>query len=131
MDSLKNTDFEALTRRQKSVQMKGRLLALTHFQEGHSRTQIAKFLKVTRTSINKWTKSYLDNGLEGLQEKPRTDRLTEQQFNKLKKFVTESAIKEHGGHLQAQDIAIYIEQHFGVQYRQSNIYHILHDVGLG
>ncbi|HAS6280639.1 TPA: hypothetical protein I7215_16110, partial [Vibrio vulnificus] len=28
--------------------MKMRLLALAHFKDGHSRTQIAKFLKVSR-----------------------------------------------------------------------------------
>ncbi|WP_443088871.1 helix-turn-helix domain-containing protein, partial [Vibrio sp. M260112] len=30
-----------------------RLLALAHFKEGRSRTQIAKYLKVSRTSVNK------------------------------------------------------------------------------
>ncbi|MEF1160718.1 helix-turn-helix domain-containing protein, partial [Vibrio parahaemolyticus] len=30
--------------------MKIRLLALAHFKDGYSRTQIAKFLKVSRTS---------------------------------------------------------------------------------
>ncbi|WP_229652796.1 helix-turn-helix domain-containing protein [Vibrio parahaemolyticus] len=30
-----------------------RLLALDHFKDGHSLTHIAKFLKVSRTSVNK------------------------------------------------------------------------------
>ncbi|WP_373415602.1 helix-turn-helix domain-containing protein [Vibrio parahaemolyticus] len=30
-----------------------RLLALAHFKDGHSRTQIASFLKISRTSVNK------------------------------------------------------------------------------
>ncbi|WP_373417065.1 helix-turn-helix domain-containing protein [Vibrio parahaemolyticus] len=30
-----------------------RLLALAHFKDGHSRTQIASFLKVSRTCVNK------------------------------------------------------------------------------
>ncbi|EPZ2425617.1 helix-turn-helix domain-containing protein [Vibrio vulnificus] len=30
-----------------------RLLTLAHFKDGHSRTQIAKFLKVSRSSVNK------------------------------------------------------------------------------
>ncbi|WP_424141072.1 helix-turn-helix domain-containing protein, partial [Psychromonas aquatilis] len=42
--------------------MKMRLLALAHFQDGHSRTQIAQFLKVSRTSVNKWVSIYLSEG---------------------------------------------------------------------
>lgn len=53
MDSLNNTDFKKLASQQKTIQMKMRLFALAHFKEGHSRTQIAKYLKVSRTSVNK------------------------------------------------------------------------------
>jgi len=74
MDSLINIDFKALASKQKSIQMKVRLLALAHFQEWRSRTEIAKNLKVSRTSINKWVRTFLAEGLEGLQEKPRTGR---------------------------------------------------------
>ena len=54
MDNLKEIDFKKLASQQKSIQMKMRLLALSHFQDGHSRTQIAQFIKVSRTSVNKW-----------------------------------------------------------------------------
>ncbi|MGS0729836.1 helix-turn-helix domain-containing protein, partial [Shewanella sp. 0m-11] len=74
MNNFKNTDFTALSREQKSIQMKMRLLALAHFQDGKSRTKIALFLKVSRTSVNKWVHAYLEEGLAGLQEKPRTGR---------------------------------------------------------
>ncbi|WP_229627422.1 helix-turn-helix domain-containing protein [Vibrio parahaemolyticus] len=39
-----------------------RLLALAHFKDGYSRTQIVKFLKVSRTSINKWVQTFLKKG---------------------------------------------------------------------
>ncbi|MEZ8646736.1 helix-turn-helix domain-containing protein [Vibrio toranzoniae] len=55
--------------------MKIRFLALAHFKDGHSCTQIAKFLKVSRSSVNKWVQVFLEDGLEGLQEKHRTGRL--------------------------------------------------------
>ncbi|PAO25921.1 IS630 family transposase, partial [Vibrio vulnificus] len=74
MDSLNNLDFKKLASQQKSIQMKMRLLALTHFKDGHSRTQMAKFLKVSRTSVNQWVQTFLEEGLEGLQEKPKTGR---------------------------------------------------------
>ncbi|MEF1286136.1 helix-turn-helix domain-containing protein, partial [Vibrio sp. M250220] len=69
MDSFDNIDFKKLASQQKSIQMKMRLLALAHFKEGRSRTQIAKYLKVSRTSVNKWVHTFLEEGLEGLQEK--------------------------------------------------------------
>ena len=72
MDSLDNTDFKKLACQQKTIQMKMRLLALDHFKEGKSRTQIAKYLKVSRTSVNKWVSVFFEEGIEGLQEKPRS-----------------------------------------------------------
>ncbi|WP_049879011.1 helix-turn-helix domain-containing protein [Vibrio parahaemolyticus] len=66
--------------------MKMRLLALAHFKDGYSRTQIVKFLKVSRTSINKWVQTFFEEGPEGLQEKPRTGRppfLTSEQKEQL------------------------------------------------
>ncbi len=35
---------------------------------------MAKFLKVSRTSVNQWVQTFLKKGLEGLKEKPRTGR---------------------------------------------------------
>ncbi len=66
MDSLNNIDFKKLASQQKSIQMKMKLLALAHFKDGHSRTQIVKFLKVSRTSINKWVQTFFEEGPEGL-----------------------------------------------------------------
>ncbi|WP_135381636.1 helix-turn-helix domain-containing protein [Vibrio tasmaniensis] len=39
--------------------------------DGLNRSQV-KYLKVSRTSVNKWLQAFLEEGLEGLQEKPRT-----------------------------------------------------------
>ncbi|WP_140119892.1 helix-turn-helix domain-containing protein [Vibrio parahaemolyticus] len=35
------------------------ILALDHFKDGHSLTQITKLLKVSRTSVNKWVQTFL------------------------------------------------------------------------
>ena len=43
-----------------------RLLALAHFQDGHSRTQIALLLKVGRNGVNKWVANLPAHGLAGL-----------------------------------------------------------------
>ena len=68
-----------------------------------------------RTRVNKWIKSYLDNGLTGLQEKAHTGRpkgLTNLQLLQLKNFVTTTSIKPNGGRLQGKDVQAYIETEF-------------------
>ena len=132
MDSLKNTDFKVLARNQKSIQMKMRLLALAHFQEGHSRTQIAKFLKVSRTSVNKWISTYLTEGIEGLDEKPRTGRphfLTPSQQKQLITYIKENACKPDGGRLIGRDIHAYIKKEFNRDYHTDYIYILLKKLG--
>ena len=77
--------------------------------------------------------AYLDNGLEGLQEKPhsgRPHRLTDEQKSQLKEYVIEHAVNESCGRLQAKDIGFYIESNFNTSYKKSALYQLLHDMGL-
>ncbi|EGQ9064501.1 helix-turn-helix domain-containing protein [Vibrio parahaemolyticus] len=65
--------------------------------DGHSHTQIVKFLKVSRTSINKWVQTFFEEGPEGLQEKPRTGRppfLTSEQRVQLSQYVNYHLLKK-------------------------------------
>ena len=132
MDHIKYTDFKALARKQTSLQMKMRLLALAHFQDGHSRTQIAQFIKVSRTSVNKWVSTYLSEGLEGLKEKPRTGRpafLSAKQQIQLAEFIKEKAQSNKGGRLIAADIHAYIEREFNKTYHPDSVYYLLKKMG--
>ncbi|EPM40749.1 helix-turn-helix domain-containing protein [Vibrio natriegens] len=100
MDSLNNIDFKKLASQQKSIQMKMRLLALADFKYGHLRTQIAKFLKVSRTSVNKCVQTFLEEGLEGLQEKPRTGRppfLISEQKEQLSQYIKDKPMIHKAG----------------------------------
>ncbi|HAS8111049.1 TPA: IS630 family transposase [Vibrio vulnificus] len=132
MDSLNNIDFKKLASQQKSIQMKMRLLALAHFKDGHSRTQIAKFLKVSRTSVNKWVQTFLEEGLEGLQEKPRTGRpafLNAEQREQLSHYIKARAMDSSGGRLTGNDIHAYIVNEFGQHYHPDSIYYLLNHMG--
>lgn len=78
-----------------NARMRLRLLAVSHFIDGKNRTQITTFLKVSRTSVNKWIHTYLNDGLDGLKEKKHTGRpksLDDKQLSQLKSFVINSAI---------------------------------------
>jgi len=107
--------------------MRIRLLAISHFIDGKNRTEIASFLKVSRTSVNKWVSQYLNEGLKGLTEKPHTGRpalLSHAQRVQIKNYVTDNAVKPQGGRLLGKDI----HTEFGVFYQKTNIYHLLHEL---
>ena len=110
-----------------------RLLAISHFLDGKNRTQIATFLKVSRTSVNKWVQAYLDDGLDGLKERKHTSRpkaLSDEQLDLLKRFILSATVKDDGGRLQGKDVQSFIAQEFGVIYQKSNIYQIMHELEL-
>ena len=95
----------------KNGRLRIRLLAVSHFIDGQSRIQISKYLKVSRTSVNKWVKSYLDQGITGLNGKKHTGRhksLNKMQLVQLKNFVVTRAVKPDGGRLQGKDVQAYI-----------------------
>jgi transposase len=125
-------NFSELAKTHQSVRLKLRYLALAHFQEGHSRTDIAKFLKVSRTSVNKWISQYHKNGLEGLVDKKTTGRpvrLSEAQCKQLIDYVKNAAKSSAGGRLVGTEIQSYITDSFGVHYHLSSVYKLLHRLG--
>jgi len=124
-------DFEALAAKETNARMRMRLLALAHIKDGASRTATAKYLKVSRYSVNKWTSLYLRQGLAGLKEKPRSGRpaaLTEKQLAQFKQYVHDESIKPNGGRLMALDCVNYIETNFAITFSIWNIYRLLHSL---
>lgn len=129
---LKSIDFTALAKRETNARKKLRLLALAHFKDGVNKATIARMLKVSRGSVNKWVTLFLENGLVGLETKPypgRPPKLTSVESDKVAAFIAENSRSSTGGRLIATDIQRYIEDNFGVQYQQSNIYRLLHELG--
>nr|WP_087035576.1 IS630 family transposase [Oceanisphaera profunda] len=131
-DSIKNTDFVALAKAETNARKRMRLLALAHFQEGHSRTDIARFLKVNRNSVNRWVANFLLHGLAGLDSvRPsgRPTHLTTEQLSQLSDYIDQQSRDTSGGRLQGLDIQAYIEKEFGVSYQIANIYRLVHQLG--
>lgn len=129
---MKKYDFSELAKTHKSVRMRLRYLALAHFQEGQSRTDIAKFLKVSRTSVNKWISQYHQNGLEGLVDKKTTGRplrLSKLQCSQLVDYINNAAKSNEGGRLVGTDIQLFISENFSYQYHLSSVYKLLHRLG--
>jgi len=126
-------ELEKRIRATSNARMRTRLLAVSHFIDGKSRYQIADFLKVSRTSVNKWISVYINEGIDGLTEKKHTGRpsnLTLEQLNTLKQFVTNNAVKVEGGRLQGTDIIAFIESEFCISYSLSGVYKLLRKMDL-
>lgn len=123
----------ALSKSEKNSRKRIRLLALSHFLDGKSRTYIAEILKVSRTSVNLWVSNYLTDGLEGLESKKpkgRTSYLTQQQKQMLCSYIEEHGYDKHeGGRLTGKRVLAYIEKKFGVTYHPDAIYKLLKSLG--
>ena len=122
-----------IIRQTTNARLRIRYLAISHFKDGKSRTEISKYLKVSRGSINKWVTTYLKDGLEGLSEKPRSGRphwLTDESKSALKNFVLSRAEDENGGRLNAHDIIEFVKKEHNVAYSLSGIYRVLHQLNL-
>jgi transposase len=132
MHSIKNTNFKSLISKEKNARMRVRLMALSHIQDNANRAQTAKFLKVSRGSVNKWVQDFINDGIDGLKEKPRSGRpsaLSELQLLQLKEYVINNSIKPTGGCLKGSVLVDYINHEFGVLYSLDNIYRLLHKLG--
>ena len=126
-------NFPQLIRSTSNARLRIRYLAISHFEDGMSRTEIARVVKVSRTSVNTWVATYQQFGLDALAGKHHPGRpcsLSQKQLEQFRKYVTESAIKPDGGRLQGADLVAYIEEQFNVKYGVHNIYRLLHKLGL-
>ena len=121
-----NESLVKILRKEKNARMKLKLLAILHFQDGKSRYQIADYLKVSRTSVNRWVSDYLSKGLEGLKEKPHSGRpntLSNAQLSQLKSFINTSADSKNN--ITGVEVQQYIEDNFGVKYEISSVYKLI------
>lgn len=126
------TDFHALSKKESNSRLKLKYLALAHFHDGMSRYQIAAALRVSRTSVNKWISTYLNEGLDGLQPKKskgRPPHLSQEQLKLIKAYVEKLSTSETGGRLTGKCLQDYIATTFGINYGLTNIYNILHKLG--
>lgn len=129
---LTSYEFKQLANAETNARKRIRLLALSHFADGHSRTAIAGFLKVARSSVNAWVASYLKDGLAGLESRKPSGRpphLSVEQYKTLSAYIEQCSQSDKGGRVRAIDIQAYIESEFGVHYKLSNIYRLLGELG--
>lgn len=132
MHSLNDTDFKSLAKRAKDHRLKLRLLAISHFKDGKSRYQIADYLQVSRTSVNKWISQFLAGGVDALQSKKspgRPCRYTDKQQDQIHDYIANYQKNTKGGRLTGEILHHYIEQEMGLIYHPNTTYKILQKLG--
>jgi transposase len=106
------------------------LLAL----EGHSAPAIARTLGRSRRNVRDWVYGYRDEGMEGLQPKPRPGRPTKLPREREAAFKTrldggpgpdDSGVCTPRG----KDVVRILETEFGVSYTLDGAYDLLHRLG--
>ena len=122
----------SLSRKETNARKRIRLLAVSLFLAGQSRTNIAKRLSTARSSVNNWVSNYLKNGLAGLENKPITGRpskLTPEQLCMLAAYIKNSSNNHEGGRLTGEGISNYIDAQFSVRYHVDHVYKLLKKLG--
>jgi len=67
--------LEALTRQgEQTAKIYRRALALLELDRGRTYTEVSETLQVTISTLSGWAAKYLENGLEVLQDQPRSGR---------------------------------------------------------
>lgn len=100
--------------------------------KGENRTNIAIRLNIARSSVNKWVSDYLENGLQGLENKPisgRPSKLTAEQLQQLSNYIKKASVSDDGGRLTSEDIVRYILDEFSIHYSPNHIYKLLKLLG--
>ncbi|TEW55677.1 transposase [Psychromonas sp. RZ22] len=131
MPPINNINFHPLIAQETNARMRIRLIALSHIQDGASNTQTARYLKVSRHSVNNWVKQFNEEGIAGLKEKSRSgrpSRLSPNQQKQLSIYIRESNIKLNGNNSSAPIVLNYIKHEFGIEYKLKNIYRILNQL---
>lgn len=122
----------ALSRAETNAPKRLRLLAISHFLEGKNRAEIARILKVSRTSVNAWVANYLSAGLSGLEAKKAKGRacpLSIKQREQLSSYIDKQSRSTKGGRLTGEAIRAYIVEQFQLSYHPNAIYKLLHLLG--
>jgi transposase len=122
----------ALSRAETNAPKRLRLLAISHFLEGEYRAEIARILKVSRCSVNKWVANYLSDGLPALEAKKAKGQpcpLSIKQREQLSDYIDKQSRSTKGGRLTGETIRAYISEQFQINYYPNAVYKLLHRLG--
>jgi transposase len=130
--SLQGHDFKKYIRTEAAPDVRMRLLALAHIQEGKACRAVAAIIKVGENAVQQWVKLFAEGGIDGLRRKKGQGCRKRVDLQKLPQIKTGIlALKPlSGGRIRRTDIQAYLEKEWNVVYRRSAIYALLKHLGI-
>ena len=126
-------DFKKLSRQEQHPEKRVRLIAMAQLKDGEKIGVVAKALGVGRHAVGKWYRRYKKNGLDGLNNLPRSGRKPNISRDREEEFVQRVVAlqaEKAGGRITGyiiQDMAL---SEFGAAYADDSIYTVLKRLGL-
>lgn len=130
---LKGIDFFQLAKREMDARIRNRLLALGHLGAGKTKTEVAEMFQITFPTLRDWLVRFLNEGIDGLQDKSGKGRKRKLSFEREEEFrqqVEELQEKRKGGRVRGQDIQILLKEKFCIDHALPSVYHVLERCGL-
>lgn len=121
-------DFEKLYKNERNPNTKERLLALQHLKEGKSKIEVGRILKRARRTIGEWYKRFIDRGIEGLINQPRSGRnpnLLKENQKAFLKELDKLQSEKVGGRIVGEDIKQMLQEKFNADYHVNSVYRLL------
>ena len=133
MHKLNDEDFLKLYQTESNARGKVRFLALHHFQQGSSKSEVCKMLCISHHTLNSWISWYRKEGVQRLRRKvqgrgvrPRILASKEELQGAILKLQEDRA----GGRIIGADIKKMILQNYNIKYHEDYIYTLLKKLGL-
>jgi transposase len=114
--------------RETNSRVKVRLLGMIHVEEGKSCGTVADIVKVSRSTIYRWLKRLMEEGLSGLFDKPgrgAKQKLSKKDEEAFKKAVFKLQKDRKGGRVKGEDIRQLLIEKFNVHYSLNGVYELL------
>ena len=131
-ENAKEEVLEAM-KKEKNAVVKERLLAVSMFLDGESKTEIRRLMHRGVNFVGRWITAYFNGGVEALTDNRGGDHrsyLNKEQMQELKRIITQTQpvyAKGWDGHL----IVDLIEHHFQIKYTSRNsVYKLLKRLNL-
>ena len=126
-------DFSKLSKKEGHARTRQRFLALSHLQDGATITDVANYVKVSRSTVYDWINRLEKEGLDGLQEKGgrgATPKLAKEHHEAFKQSVLELQDSRIGGRIRGSDVLDLMREKFGVDCSIDTVYRTLARVDL-
>lgn len=128
LEKMSGYNFSELYPKESNPRTRIRLLGMAHIQEGKSCAKVGAMLKVCRSTVHRWVKRFINEGLSGLIDRPGRgthQKLAKEDEQAFKKAVYQLQKDRKGGRVTGKEIQQMLADRFKVRYSLNGVYELL------